>query len=83
MKHTNDIKEATRLILNLMQSTIGYNGGFIVKDCDFTPYGFMRLEFRDKNFNVYNKTTIINGRTKNSTAEQIINAIIRDARCFI
>ena len=83
MKHTNDINEATRLILNLMQSTIGYNGGFIVKDQDFEPDGFMRLEFRDKDFKMYNATTIINGRTKNSTAEQIINAIIRDARCFI
>lgn len=83
MKHTNDINEATRLILNLMQSTIGYKGGFIVKDCDFAPHGFMRLEFRDKDFKVYNATTIINGYTKGETAAQIIDAILRDAKCFI
>lgn len=83
MKHTNDINEATRLILNLMQSTIGYHGGFIVKDRDFTPHGFIRLEFRDKDFKVYNETTIINGYTKGETAMQIIDAIRRDAKWFV
>ncbi len=83
MKHTNDINEAARLILNLMQSTIGYHGGFIVKDCDFMPYGFMRLEFRDKNFKMYNKTTIINKSTKEKTFADIAKAIRRDAKEFI
>ncbi len=83
MKHTNDINEATRFILNLMQSTIGYEGGFIVKDRDFKPYGFMRLEFRDKDFKVYNATTIINKGTKEGTFTDIASAIRRDARKFI
>lgn len=83
MKHANDINTAANLILNLMHSTIGYNGGFIVKDRDFMPYGFMRLEFRDKDFKVYNATTIINAGTKNATAKQIAKAIMRDAKYFI
>lgn len=83
MKHTNDINEAARLTLNLMQTTIGYEGGFIVKDRDFEPYGFMRLEFRDKDFKVYNATTIINKGTKEETFTDIVNAIHRDARKFI
>ena len=83
MKHTDNINEATNLILNLMQSTIGYNGGYIVKDRDFAPYGFMRLEFRDKNFKVYNSTTIVNSGSKCGTAPQITKAIMRDAKYFV
>lgn len=83
MKHANDIQEAVNLILNLMQSTIEYKGGFISKDKDFEPYGFMRLTFWDKNFKEYNATTIINAGSKNATAKQIIKAVLRDARCFI
>lgn len=82
MKRAKDIIEATNLILNLMQSTIEYKGGFISKDKDFEPYGFMRLTFWDKNFKEYNSTTIINDGSKYGTAPQIVKAINRDARCF-
>lgn len=83
MKQTNNINEAVNMILNLMQSTIEYRGGFISKDRDFEPFGFMRITFWDKNFKEYNATTIINKKTKEETFADIMKAIRRDARTFI
>lgn len=83
MKRANDAVEAAKYILDLYESTIEYQGGFIVKDKEFEPYGFMRLRFMDNRFKEYNATTIINKGSKENTFYDVMAAIQRDAKIFI
>jgi hypothetical protein len=79
-----DIASAVALFLVLDgETTVAYNGGFVVKRSDFTRYNSTTVEFRDNGFTLYKTVRVRHDKDVCSAFVKTSKAIERHAKSFI